>query len=418
MTPRFTILMPTRNRAHYLRGALDSALAQTHNDYEIVVSDCNSRDDTDTVVRRVADRRVRLVNPGRDLSMAAHWEFALGHARGDYVALLCDDDAFRPDLLEVVDARLSSRNDDIVMWNAHAYWHVDHPESGERRAARAYPMTGAAFELATERLLRHAFGLGSTQFLPRMLNSCTRRTVLETARDAAGGLFWGACPDFSSAVLQLACARRVVFLDRPLAVWGVGKDSIGRASGDQSAALHEHLAMTASPLSRVPCRRANTALNYIAESYLIARERAPDRLGACEIAWETYYRRLRIELQLQRARGVDVALALDELDAAEREHQARTPRAERRAGSATGAGITRAHDWVLGRVPAAWHLRMRTGGRRVGEFPGIAEFAAASARLKPVRLGPLDHYILGFRRRLLNDLGAEGARAAAPGTPA
>jgi hypothetical protein len=418
MTPRFTILMPTRNRAHYLRGALESALAQTHDNYEIVVSDCNSRDDTDAVVRRVADRRVRLVNPGRDLSMAAHWEFALGHARGDYVALLCDDDAFRPDLLEVVDVRLARRDDDVLMWNAHAYWHADHPESGERRVARAYPMTGTAFDLAPERLLRHAFALGSTQFLPRMLNSCTRRAVLERARDAAGGLFWGTCPDFSSAVLQLAWARRVVFLDQPLAVWGVGKDSIGRASGDQSAALLEHLAMTASPLSRVPCRRSNTALNHIVESYLIARERVPDRLGGYEIAWDTYFRRLRIELQLQRARGVDVAAPLDELDAAEREHEARAPRVEPRADARPGVGIVRAHDWVLARMPAAWHLRMRTGGRRVGEFPGIAEFAAASARLKPVRLDPLDRYILAFRRRLLSDLGVDAARAVAPAAPA
>jgi hypothetical protein len=418
-TPRFTVLMPTRNRAHYLPGALESALAQTHRDYEIVVSNCNSRDATEDVVRRMADGRVRLVNPGRDLSMAAHWEFALTHARGEYVLLLCDDDAFRPDLLDVVDARLANGDDDIVMWNAHAYWHADHPEPGERGVARIYPVTGANFDLAPQRLLQHAFSLGSTQFLPRMLNSCTRRAVLERARDDAGGLFWGTCPDFSSAVLQLARARRVAFIDRPLAVWGVGKDSIGRSSGDQSEALHEHLTMTASPLSRVPCRRANTALNHVTESYLIARERAPDRLGRFEIAWESYFRRLRIEVQLMGARGVEIAALLDEVDASEREYASRAPRtAERDGARGAGGRITRAHDWVLGRVPAAWQVRMRTGSRAAGRFSSIAEFVAVSARLEPPRLGPLERYILGFRRRLLTGLGDGATPAPRPATSA
>jgi hypothetical protein len=411
MTPRFSILIPTRNRAHYLGGALTSALAQTHRDYEIVVSDCNSRDETEAVVRRLADGRVRLVNPGHDLSMAAHWEFALSHARGEYVALLCDDDAFRPDLLDAVDARLARHHDDIVMWNAHAYWHADHPEPAERGIARAYPVTGAAFALAPERLLRHAFALGSTQYLPRMLNSCTRRAVLERAGAAAGGLFWGTCPDFSSAVLQLAWAERVTFIDQPLAIWGVGKDSIGRSAGDQSAALHEHLTMTASPLARVPCRLPNTALNHITESYLIARERAGSRLAAFAIDWDTYFRRLRIELQLMGARGVEVESLLGELEAREREYRARAG-ALMEPQASMPRRMVQAHDWVLGRLPAAWQVRVRTGSRSVGRFPGIAEFAIAATRLPPPRLGPLDRYILGFRRRLLAGL-APGAPPAA-----
>src|SRR2546423_1052660 len=102
--PLFSIIIPTRNRARLLRYALETALQQTFADYEIVVSDNHSSDATAAVVREVGDGRVRYVRPDRSLSMAAHWEFALAEARGEYVTYLCDDDAITPRTLQKVAA--------------------------------------------------------------------------------------------------------------------------------------------------------------------------------------------------------------------------------------------------------------------------------------------------------------------------
>src|SRR5262245_3789097 len=97
--PFFSIVIPTRSRAHLLSHALQSALDQTFDDYEVVVSDNCSKDNTFQMVEALGNSRVRYVRPDRSLSMPDHWEFALDHAQGEYITYLCDDDAFSPTLL-------------------------------------------------------------------------------------------------------------------------------------------------------------------------------------------------------------------------------------------------------------------------------------------------------------------------------
>src|SRR5439155_1533464 len=78
LMPRFSIVMPTRNRAQLLQFALQSALDQPTADLEVVVSDNDSRDDTPAVARRFNDPRVRYVRTPETLAMPDSWEFAHG----------------------------------------------------------------------------------------------------------------------------------------------------------------------------------------------------------------------------------------------------------------------------------------------------------------------------------------------------
>src|SRR6266704_3260720 len=91
--PFFSVVIPTRNRASLLRYALQTALDQDFDDYEIVVSDNCSQDDTAQVVKDYQTSRVRYVRVNDPLSMPDHWEFALGQAQGQFVNYLCDDDS-------------------------------------------------------------------------------------------------------------------------------------------------------------------------------------------------------------------------------------------------------------------------------------------------------------------------------------
>ena len=96
----FSIVIPTRNRAHLLQYALATALDQTFGDFEVLVSDNYSSDGTPSVVRDLRDGRVRYVRTDRSQSMPDSWEFAMAHARGEYVTFLCDDDAITARTLE------------------------------------------------------------------------------------------------------------------------------------------------------------------------------------------------------------------------------------------------------------------------------------------------------------------------------
>lgn len=94
--PKVSVLVPTWNYAGYLPEALDSILAQDFADYEIVVSDDASTDDSAAVLARYAarDPRLRVQIQPKNLGMVANWNWCLQQARGDYVKFLFGDDCF------------------------------------------------------------------------------------------------------------------------------------------------------------------------------------------------------------------------------------------------------------------------------------------------------------------------------------
>lgn len=94
MSPLVSVLIPTYNYADYLTGAIESVLSQTFRDFELLVVDDASRDDTVCVLERYAkrDSRIRLeVNP-RNLGLVGNWNRCLAMARGEYVKFLFADD--------------------------------------------------------------------------------------------------------------------------------------------------------------------------------------------------------------------------------------------------------------------------------------------------------------------------------------
>ena len=98
--PAVTIAIPTRNRAHYLPTAIDSALAQTCTNTEILILDDASTDGTAEVVACYRDPRIRYIRHDCNIGMAANWNYGYQHGRGRYVAVLHDDDILAPTFLE------------------------------------------------------------------------------------------------------------------------------------------------------------------------------------------------------------------------------------------------------------------------------------------------------------------------------
>ena len=74
--PFISVVIPTRNRAHLLRYALQSVVTQDWDDFEIIVSDNDSSDNTRQVVERYADKRIRYVRTDKYLYLYDHCIFA------------------------------------------------------------------------------------------------------------------------------------------------------------------------------------------------------------------------------------------------------------------------------------------------------------------------------------------------------
>src|SRR5205085_7744375 len=94
ISPRFTIVVPTFNRAALLREALESVWAQELRDCELIVVDDGSTDGTREWLATLGDRALVLSQPNRGPVAARN--LALRHARGEYVAFLASDDRWSP----------------------------------------------------------------------------------------------------------------------------------------------------------------------------------------------------------------------------------------------------------------------------------------------------------------------------------
>jgi glycosyltransferase involved in cell wall biosynthesis len=99
---RMTIGIPTLNRAHLVTKAIDSALAQTVPDVEIVVADNGSTDGTSKVLARYSSPRLRVFRHEQTISAAANGNFLRAHARGVFFLGLSDDDWIEPEFAREV----------------------------------------------------------------------------------------------------------------------------------------------------------------------------------------------------------------------------------------------------------------------------------------------------------------------------
>jgi glycosyltransferase involved in cell wall biosynthesis len=89
-----SVCIPTRNQAAYLGAAVESALGQPVEDLEVVVHDDGSTDETEAVLARFDDPRLRVVRHPHPLGIAANRNALLADARGEYIAWLDSDDRY------------------------------------------------------------------------------------------------------------------------------------------------------------------------------------------------------------------------------------------------------------------------------------------------------------------------------------
>src|SRR5512133_1816239 len=97
---RVTVLMPVYDGERHLREAIDSILAQTYGDLELLVVDDGSRDASAEIASSYRDSRVKLHRNPRNLGLIATLNAGLELARGEYPARMDADDVALPRRLE------------------------------------------------------------------------------------------------------------------------------------------------------------------------------------------------------------------------------------------------------------------------------------------------------------------------------
>jgi glycosyltransferase involved in cell wall biosynthesis len=132
MPPAVSILMPTFDRLQFLSPTIESVLAQTFTDWELIIADDGSGEETRTYLRSLADPRVRVLFRAHTGRPGVMLNAALRVARGDYVAFLDSDDLWLPRKLELQVA--SFQRHPARRWGCTAFALID--AAGRPLAAR------------------------------------------------------------------------------------------------------------------------------------------------------------------------------------------------------------------------------------------------------------------------------------------
>jgi glycosyltransferase involved in cell wall biosynthesis len=99
--PKVSVVIPTYNYGYYLDESIQSVLNQTYCDFELIVVDDNSTDNTNEVVKKyLHDNRVFYFKNEKTLGLGANFNQCLKYTNGDYIKYLMADDKFHPELLE------------------------------------------------------------------------------------------------------------------------------------------------------------------------------------------------------------------------------------------------------------------------------------------------------------------------------
>ena len=159
--PKVSVIIPAYNVAPYLGDTLESVLAQTRNDYEAIVINDGSRDETEQVAESYRERfdgkLVYLWQENRGLAGARN--AAIQAARGEFIALLDGDDAWMPNYLEVMIGRLEADPTIDLMFPNALFW--GSTKYGGADFQSIYPPNAP---ITLEKLLRrqsNVFGLGA-----------------------------------------------------------------------------------------------------------------------------------------------------------------------------------------------------------------------------------------------------------------
>lgn len=120
--PLISVVVPTYNRSRLLREAVDSVRGQTYEEWELVVVDDGSTDDTAAVLAGLDDPRLRVVRLDHTGNAAGVRNAGLAAARGDYVAFLDDDDLWMRPKLAI---QLAGLQQSGCRWGYSAFDRID-----------------------------------------------------------------------------------------------------------------------------------------------------------------------------------------------------------------------------------------------------------------------------------------------------
>jgi glycosyl transferase family 2 len=227
----YSVVIPTRERCDVLPYSIRSVLASTRDNFELLIMDNCSADNTAGVVKSFDDPRIKYVRGESRLSMAGNWERALDHVSGDYAMVLGDDDALLPDALACAERLHQIFPNYLLAWKAPV-WFWPNSIIPEWHNLLKLCQADYAEILRGEEVLRkfYAFEMEFHE-LPEIYNGFVPTKFIQQMKLKHGRYFLSSIPDVVSGIINAFHHPQYVFSWRPLSLAGQSHHSIGHSQG-------------------------------------------------------------------------------------------------------------------------------------------------------------------------------------------
>lgn len=228
MSPRFTVVIPTRNRCQVLGASLKTVTAQDYDNLCILVSDNASTDSTHDVVAAARDTRIRYHRVSEGISMTHNWEQALGLVDDGWVMILGDDDGLLPGSLKrlasiITDTKVTA----LASHTDQYFW----PSILNQDRGRLMCRIGNGHEIRDSGLWLSKVMGGTAHYhdLPFIYRGGALSVdVLKKIKSMSGGSFFRSrIPDVYSGIAVASVEPRFAFVREPFAINGLSAHSIG-----------------------------------------------------------------------------------------------------------------------------------------------------------------------------------------------
>ena len=224
MNNKFTIIIPTRERCDTLYHTIRACLNQTYENYEIIVSDNYSQDDTKKTVMSFNDKRITYVNTSKRSSMSENFDFALSHVKDGYIMFIGDDDGVLPDSLDYVNDIINHTGTEaVVSHNAFYTW------PGTTNPNKLFWSAKSGYEIrdSKEWIKKYlTFKMEYTFDLPGAYCGFVKREVFDRVTKD-GFFFRSPTPDAYSALAVAFATEKYVYSHIAFAVHGASARSNG-----------------------------------------------------------------------------------------------------------------------------------------------------------------------------------------------
>ena len=100
MNPKVSIGLPLYNTGKYLKQTIESILDQTFEDFELIICDNASTDNSAEIVKEFKDKRIRFYQNDKEIPGVENWNKCVDLAKGELVALFHSDDVYEPTIIE------------------------------------------------------------------------------------------------------------------------------------------------------------------------------------------------------------------------------------------------------------------------------------------------------------------------------